>query len=128
MKQILFRMVDRSSDSLEKLLAKNLNVQNLFRALAKRTHKSTQVCKTRTCVQTCNGWLNGCASWCASSCKLQKVVNFRHKIIQLVCNQLVYKFYLHQCQHQSMQVNASGWPNETQVECKSKTYIDLRIC
>ena len=26
-----------------------------------------------------------------------------------------------------MQVDASGWPNETQVERKSKTCVDLRV-
>ena len=34
--------------------------------------KSTQVCKTRTCVRTCDGWPNGCASELASSRKSQK--------------------------------------------------------
>ena len=29
------------------------------KALAKRTRKSTQVCKTRTCVRTCEEWPNG---------------------------------------------------------------------
>ena len=33
------------------------------KALAKWTRKLTQVCKTRTCVQTCEGWPNGFASW-----------------------------------------------------------------
>ena len=28
----------------------------------------------------------------------------------------------------SMQVDTSGWPNKTQVERKSKTCIDLRVC
>ena len=47
-------------------------IQNLYlntimlKALAKRTRKSTQVCKTRTCVRTCEGWPNGFASRLAS--------------------------------------------------------------
>ena len=32
------------------------------KAQAKRTRKSTQVCKTRTCVRACEGWPNGFAS------------------------------------------------------------------
>ena len=31
----------------------------LSKALAKQTHKSTQVCKTRNCIRTCKGWPNG---------------------------------------------------------------------
>ena len=40
--------------------------------LTKRTRKSTQVCKTRTCVRTCDGWPNGFASRLASSRKSHK--------------------------------------------------------
>ena len=39
---------------------------------------------------------------------------------------LGYEFELGQCQRKSKQVNASGWPNETEVERKSKTCVDLR--
>ena len=31
-------------------------------------------------------------------------------------------------QPKSTQVHASGWPNETQVERKSQTCVDLRVC
>ena len=34
--------------------------------------KSMQVCKTRTCVQSCEGWPNGFASW-LTSCKKQYI-------------------------------------------------------
>ena len=40
---------------------------------------------------------------------------------------LASKFELDQSQCKSMQVDASGWPNETQVECKSKICVDLRV-
>ena len=40
---------------------------------------------------------------------------------------LAYKFELHQSQHTSSQIHASGWPNETQGERKSKTCIDARV-
>ena len=30
-------------------------------------------------------------------------------------------------QRKLMQVDTSGWPNETQVECKSKTCIELQV-
>ena len=39
---------------------------------------------------------------------------------------LTYEFELDQSQRKSSQVNASGWPNETQIERKSKTCVDLR--
>ena len=29
--------------------------------------------------------------------------------------------------HKSMQVDLTGWPNETQVELKSKTCVNLRV-
>ena len=64
--------------------------------LAKRTRKTTQVWKTRTCVRTCDGWPNGFTSRLASSRKSQKVVNFTH--IQLTCDQLVR--------------TCIGWPND----------------
>ena len=50
-------------------------------------YKLTQVCKTRTCVGTCDGRLNGFASPLVSSRKSGKVVNFTH--VQLTCDQLV---------------------------------------
>ena len=82
---------------------------------------------TRTCVRTCDGWPNGFASRLASSCKSQKLVAFTH--IQLTCShvelrwvakrwnirRLAYELELDQSQPKSSQVNASGWPNETQV-------------
>ena len=40
---------------------------------------------------------------------------------------LASKFELDQSQRKSMQVDASGWPNETQGEGKSKTCVDLRV-
>ena len=40
---------------------------------------------------------------------------------------LASKFVLDQSQRKSSQVDASGWPNEMQVECKSKTCVDLRV-
>ena len=40
---------------------------------------------------------------------------------------LASKFELDQSQRKSTQVDASGWPNETQVERKSKTCVDLRV-
>ena len=67
----------------------------------------------------------------------KKVVNFTH--IQLICDQLVstcvgwpngettcvdLRTNLSSTK-QATQVNASGWPNETQIERKSKTYVDL---
>ena len=54
-----------------------------LKPLAKRTRKSTQVCKTRTCVRTFDGRPNVFAS----SRKSQKVVNFTR--IQLTCDRLV---------------------------------------
>ena len=47
---------------------------------------STQVCKTRTCVRTCEGWPNGFASSLVSSRKPQNMINCTH--IQLTCDQL----------------------------------------
>ena len=41
---------------------------------------------------------------------------------------LASKFELDQSQHKYMQVVASGWPNEMQIERKSKTCINLRVC
>ena len=45
-----------------------LNILSLLtvKPLAKRTRKTTQVCKTRTCVRTCERWPNGFASRLAS--------------------------------------------------------------
>ena len=51
-----------------------------YLTLAKRTRKSTQVCKTRTYVRTCDGWPNGFASRLTSSRKSKKAVNFTHTI------------------------------------------------
>ena len=63
--------------------------------------KSTQVCKTRTCVRTCDGWPNGFAIIrLASSGKLQKTVNFTR--MQLTCDQLVS--------------TCVGWPNGESME------------
>ena len=41
---------------------------------------------------------------------------------------LASKFELDQSQRKSTQVIASGWPNKTQAECKSKTCVDLQVC
>ena len=41
---------------------------------------------------------------------------------------LASKFELNQSQCKSTQVDASGWPDKTQVECKSKTCVDLQVC
>ena len=82
------------------------------------------------------------AKWIRKSIgKSQKAVNFTR--IQLTCDQLVstcvgwpngenlrrlaYEFELDQSKRKSSQVHASGWPNETQVERKSKTCVDLRV-
>ena len=40
---------------------------------------------------------------------------------------LAFKFELDQSQRKSSQVVVSGWRNETQVERKSKTCVDLRV-
>ena len=69
--------------------------------------KSTQVCRTRTCVRTCDGWPNGFASRLASSRKSQRVANFPH--IQLTFDQLVstclgYEFEFDQSHRKSIQV------------------------
>ena len=40
---------------------------------------------------------------------------------------LASKFELDQSQRKSSQVHASGWPNETQVQRKSKTCVDLLV-
>ena len=56
--------------------------------------KSTQVCKTRTCVRTCEGWPNGRPN--LSSTKVNA------------------------SPHKSMQVNASGWPNQRKSNASPK--------
>ena len=38
-----------------------------------------------------------------------------------------YEFELDQSQRKSSRVHTSGWPNETQVERKLKTCVDLRV-
>ena len=72
-------------------------------ALAKRTRKSTQVCKTRNCVRTFDGWPKSLASRLVSSRKSQNVVNFTH--IQLTCDQLVS--------------TCVGWPNGEKLWARS---------
>ena len=58
------------------------------KVLAKRARKSTQVCKTRTCVRTCDGLqTDSQVSRLASSHKSEIVVDCKH--IQLTCDQLV---------------------------------------
>ena len=42
-------------------------------------------------------------------------------------HRLAYEFELDQSERKSSQVKASGWPNETQVDRKSKTCVDLRV-
>ena len=42
-----------------------------------------QVCKTRNCIQTCDGWPNGCASQFAGSSKSQKSSHNRWLVINL---------------------------------------------
>ena len=100
-----------------------------------------QVCKTRTCIRTCEGWPNGFASRLGSSRKSQKVVNSTH--IQMTYNQLVStcvgwpndeklawictRIELNQSQCKSSQVHARGWTNETQDKRNSKTGVDLRV-
>ena len=51
--------------------------------LKKRTRRSTQVCKARTCVRTCEGWPNGFASRLASSRKSQTGLKFHAHIVDL---------------------------------------------
>ena len=46
--------------------------QTRVKPLAKRTRKSTEVCKTSIYVRTRDGWPNGLTGWLASSCKSQK--------------------------------------------------------
>ena len=53
------------------------------KALAKRTRKSTQICKTRTCVRTCEGWPNG--SQVAKSCKFHAY----HWLVRFYNNRLL---------------------------------------
>ena len=74
-----------------------------LRRVAKRTHKSTQVCKTRTwgAVRTYEGWPNGFASRLGSSRRSQKVVNFTESYNTITCNQLVS--------------TCVGWPNDEKL-------------
>ena len=86
---------------------------NLCFLLLSPDQKDSQVdvsLQTRTCVRTCDGWSNKFASRLVSSRKLQKVA-------------LTYL----RTNLSSIEVNASGWPNETQVERESKTCVDLRV-
>ena len=47
-----------------------------YQRWAKRARKSTQVCKTRTSLRTCEGWPNGLASWkCLRMPKLTPIAN-----------------------------------------------------
>ena len=107
--------------------------------------KSMQVCKTRTCVLTCKGWPNGFASWLQVAKKLKfhayhwlmHFYNNRFILAIDLCRlvlggqtaknlcRLASKFELNQSQRKASQIHASGWPNETQVECKSQTCVDL---
>ena len=53
-----------------------LEVKELrYKVLAKQIRKLMQVCKTSTCIRTCEGWPNRFASWLACS---QKDANFTH--------------------------------------------------
>ena len=52
------------TDSQVNASLQNQNLRMDLRWVAKRIHKSTQVCKTRTCVRTCDGWPNGLTSRC----------------------------------------------------------------
>ena len=63
-------------------------------------------------MSTCAGWSNG--KKLASTCVQ---IWARPKSSQV-----------HASRRKSMQVNTSGWPNETQVERKTKTCVDLRVC
>ena len=69
--------------------------------------------------------------------KLQKVLYFKH--IQFTCDQLVSTCVdwpnseklastCTQSELNSSQFITSGWPKETQVECKLKTCVDLQVC
>ena len=118
-------------------------------SLKPSTRKSTQVCKTSTCVRTCDGWLKT-----DSQVGSQKVVHFTH--IQLTYRstlrrvataqkmwaysetwpkleifshrnrpKLTKRQYrtcvdLRKNLSSTKLVNASGWPNETQVENKTQ--------
>ena len=103
--------------------------------LTKRTRKSTQVCKTRTCAWTCDGWPNGFASRLASSHRLQKVVNSTH--IQMTRDQLVSTCigWPNGEKFASTYVRIWARPKSTQVgvqttrkwKAKSKTCVDLRV-
>ena len=93
--------------------------------------KSTQVCKTRTCIQTSKTNLQ-VYSQVHASCK--KSTNFTH--IQVTCDQLglggqMVKTCIDLCTNLSstkvneLQVNASGWPNKTQVELSTSWKLPL---
>ena len=68
-----------------------------------------------------------------SARKSQKAVHFTHIIGINLCRlalggQTVKKTCVYLRPNlSSTKVNASGWPNETQVERKSKTCVDLRV-
>ena len=123
---------------------------NKNKALAKRNRKSTQVCKTRTCVRICDGRPNGFASRLTSSRKSQK------DVISRLCRWLAInlcwialgghtvKTYVNlRTNLSSTKVNASPrkssqvhtsprkWVAKRNASWmskqKSKTYVDLRV-
>ena len=99
------------------------------------------MCKTRTCVRTCDGWPNGFASRLTSSRNLQKVVSFTH--IPLTCDQLASTSDGRPNGEKLASTGERIWapPKSTQliasprewvakrngVERKSKNSVDLRV-
>ena len=82
--------------------------------------KSTQVSKTRTCIQIAMGGQTDLqVSWQVHTC------HTFYAYIQMPCDQLVLTCIWTWAWPKSTQVHASAWPNETQVAYKSKTCIDL---
>ena len=76
--------------------------------------KITQVAKSRKFHVYTDDLRSACVGLALDG---QTVKNFRW---------LTNEFELDHSQPKSSQVHASGWPNETQVEGKSKTCVDLR--
>ena len=81
---------------------------------------------------TCEGWPNGFAS--RKFHAYNWLMRFYNNLCRLALGGQTVKdaskFQFDQSQRRlrkSMQVDASGWPNETQVERKSKTCVDLLV-
>ena len=111
MKRVVFT-VPRFSGKPQRKFSKPTDLRWAAKRIRKSAHKFTHVAKTRkfhaytvTCeqlVSTCVEWPNG--EKLASTC---------------------VRIWARPKSTQATKVNASGWPNETQVERKSKTCVDL---